>query len=42
LTGLAAKLGKNDWCVFDNTAAFHALGNAMRVTELQPTHRKGR
>jgi uncharacterized protein YecE (DUF72 family) len=35
LTQLSAKLGKKDWCIFDNTAAFHALGNAMRVIALQ-------
>lgn len=37
LAQLAGRLCKNDWCIFDNTAAFHALGNAMRVTQLQTT-----
>jgi uncharacterized protein YecE (DUF72 family) len=31
LTALAAKLRRDDWCIFDNTAAFHALGNALAL-----------
>lgn len=34
LKTLAAKLGKKDWCIFDNTAAFAALGNALTVKGL--------
>lgn len=33
LRNLAAKLQKQDWCIFDNTAAFCALGNALKLTE---------
>jgi uncharacterized protein YecE (DUF72 family) len=28
---LAEKLRDRDWCIFDNTAAFHALGNALSL-----------
>lgn len=31
LTELAAQLRCGDWCIFDNTAAFHALGNALAL-----------
>jgi uncharacterized protein YecE (DUF72 family) len=31
LSGLAAKLRDSDWCVFDNTAAFYALENALSL-----------
>jgi len=31
LVQLAQKLGPKDWCIFDNTAAFHALGNALTL-----------
>ena len=31
LIELAAKLRPGDWCIFDNTAAFHALGNALAL-----------
>jgi uncharacterized protein YecE (DUF72 family) len=31
LTSLARKLGPGDWCIFDNTAAFAALGNALTL-----------
>jgi uncharacterized protein YecE (DUF72 family) len=31
LAGLAQKLRPGDWCIFDNTAAFHALGNALTL-----------
>jgi uncharacterized protein YecE (DUF72 family) len=34
LTALAAKLGPHDWCIFDNTAAFAALGNALSLRDL--------
>jgi uncharacterized protein YecE (DUF72 family) len=34
LTALAAKLRRGDWCIFDNTAAFHALGNALALKAL--------
>jgi uncharacterized protein YecE (DUF72 family) len=33
LAQLAQKLRPKDWCVFDNTAAFHALGNALTLQE---------
>jgi uncharacterized protein YecE (DUF72 family) len=31
LAQLAHKLRAGDWCIFDNTAAFHALGNALTL-----------
>jgi uncharacterized protein YecE (DUF72 family) len=31
LAQLAQKLRPRDWCIFDNTAAFHALGNALAL-----------
>jgi uncharacterized protein YecE (DUF72 family) len=31
---LAQKLRGEDWCIFDNTAAFHALGNALMLQAL--------
>ena len=34
LTRLAARLQEGDWCIFDNTAAYHALGNALRLRDL--------
>ncbi len=34
LQGLAPKLRAQDWCIFDNTAAFAALGNALRLQAL--------
>ena len=34
LAALAARLGQHDWCIFDNTAAFAALGNAMTLRDL--------
>ena len=34
LKALALKLGPRDWCIFDNTAAFAALGNAMTLNGL--------
>ena len=34
LARLSGRLRDGDWCIFDNTAAFHALGNALRVREL--------
>ena len=34
LARLAGRLQENDWCIFDNTAAYHALGNALRLREL--------
>jgi uncharacterized protein YecE (DUF72 family) len=34
LAALAAKLEANDWCIFDNTAAFAALGNALTLKNL--------
>jgi uncharacterized protein YecE (DUF72 family) len=34
LKTLAGKLELKDWCVFDNTAAFAALGNALTVKRL--------
>ena len=34
LKTLAPKLGPQDWCIFDNTAAFAATGNALALTAL--------
>jgi uncharacterized protein YecE (DUF72 family) len=34
LARLAGRLQDSDWCIFDNTAAYHALGNALRLQEL--------
>lgn len=34
LQALAPKLREQDWCVFDNTAAFAAPGNALRLATL--------
>lgn len=34
LKKLATNLKRNDWCIFDNTAAFAALGNAMTLRDL--------
>jgi uncharacterized protein YecE (DUF72 family) len=31
LESLARTLREKDWCIFDNTAAFHALGNALSL-----------
>lgn len=38
LARIAPKLGTGDWCIFDNTAAFAALGNALTLHHLaRPT-----
>lgn len=34
LAALAPRLRAGDWCVFDNTAAFHAPGNALALRDL--------
>jgi uncharacterized protein YecE (DUF72 family) len=34
LVSLSAKLKPEDWCIFDNTAAFAALGNALSLKKL--------
>lgn len=34
LDALAPKLGPKDWCIFDNTAAFAATGNALALAGL--------
>ncbi len=34
LHALAHRLQDGDWCIFDNTAAFAALGNALALTAL--------
>ncbi|HEY4126362.1 MAG TPA: DUF72 domain-containing protein [Rhizomicrobium sp.] len=34
LKTLALELRKGDWCIFDNTAAHHALGNALALSDL--------
>jgi uncharacterized protein YecE (DUF72 family) len=34
LTSMAEKLKSDDWCIFDNTAAFNALGNALTLQKL--------
>jgi uncharacterized protein YecE (DUF72 family) len=36
LSALAPNLRGHDWCIFDNTAAFHALGNALALIQLTP------
>lgn len=35
LQALAPKLREHDWCIFDNTAAFAALGNALQLIALR-------
>jgi uncharacterized protein YecE (DUF72 family) len=40
LAALAPKLRNDDWCILDNTAAFHAMGNALRLTELISAHER--
>jgi uncharacterized protein YecE (DUF72 family) len=37
LVPLAAELKPDDWCIFDNTAAFAALGNALDLKTLAAT-----
>jgi uncharacterized protein YecE (DUF72 family) len=34
LAGLAPRLRDGDWCIFDNTVGYHAIGNALRLREL--------
>ncbi|MFT3988522.1 DUF72 domain-containing protein [Aestuariivirga sp.] len=34
LKRLVPELRPGDWCIFDNTAAFHALGDALRLQEI--------
>lgn len=34
LKDMAHKMRAQDWCIFDNTAAFHALGNALALTAM--------
>jgi uncharacterized protein YecE (DUF72 family) len=34
LARLTPQLRDGDWCIFDNTAAFHALGNALRLRDM--------
>ena len=34
LVRLAHQLREGDWCIFDNTVGYHAMGNALRVQEL--------
>jgi uncharacterized protein YecE (DUF72 family) len=36
LWDLAGKLRPYDWCIFDNTAAFHAIENAITLKRLLP------
>ena len=36
LDDLALKLRAQDWCIFDNTAALHALGNALALDAMAP------
>jgi len=38
LTVLEPKLRAGDWCIFDNTAAFHALDNALTLDRLSCSH----
>jgi uncharacterized protein YecE (DUF72 family) len=35
LQAITPKLRKQDWCIFDNTAAFAALGNALSLAALR-------
>jgi uncharacterized protein YecE (DUF72 family) len=35
LEKLAHELGSSDWCIFDNTAAFAALGNALTLQDFK-------
>ena len=35
LKRLAGKLKPGDWCIFDNTAAFAALGNALALKDIR-------
>jgi uncharacterized protein YecE (DUF72 family) len=35
LAALAPTLRAGDWCIFDNTAAFHALGNALTLNGMR-------
>ena len=34
LARLASQLRPGDWCIFDNTVGYHAMGNALRLQEL--------
>lgn len=34
LKDMARKMRAHDWCIFDNTTAFHALGNALALMDL--------
>jgi uncharacterized protein YecE (DUF72 family) len=34
LVRLASQLRDGDWCIFDNTVGYHAMGNALRLQEL--------
>ena len=34
LVHLAHQLRQGDWCIFDNTVGYHAMGNALRLQEL--------
>jgi len=34
LASLASQLHEGDWCIFDNTVGYHAMGNALRLQEL--------
>lgn len=34
LAKLAPNLRDGDWCIFDNTVGYHAMGNALRLREL--------
>jgi len=34
LRAIATRLRAQDWCIFDNTAAFHALGNALSLDDI--------
>jgi uncharacterized protein YecE (DUF72 family) len=34
---LVSKMRQPDWCIFDNTAAFHATGNALTLNEFCTT-----
>jgi uncharacterized protein YecE (DUF72 family) len=33
LARLAPRLREGDWCIFDNTVGYHAMGNALRLRE---------
>jgi uncharacterized protein YecE (DUF72 family) len=41
-TDLGATKGRVAWCIFDNTAAGHAIANALRLQQLTSTTQSAR